>query len=232
MCSPGTSGSRAPPGTSGSRALPGTSGFCAPPGTSGFSGLTGSDPAGNPRILNLQTVASHQSCFLSVSGRFCTRCFLCTQLCNLGTENLSTPFGSKDQIFCNIRTFVTHVTFVTAQHSDSTLRRVFSNRQQWFAHRCLNTSNFEIQSPIVATRNLHSFATFDKFSSCCVESEITVTRNRRPIRNTPRPCRLSCTCVDSNLDPFRTSHLLRLLKCINIEVGHAEFINFNFWFNN
>ena len=59
---------------------------------------------------------------------------------------------------CNIRTFVEHVTFVTIQQSDSTLRRVFSNRQQWFAHRCLNTSNPEIGSPIVATHNLHSFA--------------------------------------------------------------------------
>ena len=52
-------GSCAPPGTSGSRAPPGTSG-------SGFSGLTGSDLAGNHPILNLQTVASHQSCFLLV----------------------------------------------------------------------------------------------------------------------------------------------------------------------
>ena len=64
--SPSTSsrmGSCVPPGTSGSRAPPGTSGFCAPPGASGFSCLTGSDPAGNPPILNLQTMASHQSFF-------------------------------------------------------------------------------------------------------------------------------------------------------------------------
>ena len=70
-------------------------GSCAAPGTSGFSGLTGSDPAGNPPILNLQTVASHQSCFLLVSRRCCTHCFLCTQLYNLGIENLSTPSGLK-----------------------------------------------------------------------------------------------------------------------------------------
>ena len=28
---------------------------------------------------------------------FCTRCFLCTQLCNLGIENLSIPSGPKYQ---------------------------------------------------------------------------------------------------------------------------------------
>ena len=133
----------------------------------------------------------------------------------------------------NIRTFVEHVTFVTTQHSDTARRRVFSNRQQWFAHGCLNTSNSEIGSPIVATHNMQSLATFDKFSSCCAESEITVTRNRRPVRDTLRPCRLSCTCVNSNLDPFRPSHSLRLLlKCINVEVTHVELIDFDFWFNN
>ena len=72
----------------------------APPGTSGsaLSGLTGSDPAGNlPRddCLSPQTVASKQSCFLSVSKRCCTRCSLCTQLCNPGIVNLSSPSGSK-----------------------------------------------------------------------------------------------------------------------------------------
>ena len=91
-------GSCAPPGTSGSRAPPGTSGFCAPPGASGFSGLTGSDPAGKLLILNLQTMASHQSYFLLVSRKCCTRCFLCTQLYNLGIENLSTPSGPKYQL--------------------------------------------------------------------------------------------------------------------------------------
>ena len=53
-------------------------------------------PATSP-ILNLQTVASHQSCFLLVSCRCCTRCFLCTQLSNLGIKNLSTPSGPKHQ---------------------------------------------------------------------------------------------------------------------------------------
>ena len=37
------------------------------------------------------------SIFLSVSCRCCTRCFLCTQLCNLGVVNLSTPSGSMHQ---------------------------------------------------------------------------------------------------------------------------------------
>ena len=83
-------GSCAPPGTSGSR---------APPGTSGFFGLTSSDPAGNSPILNLQTVASHQSCFLLVSCGCCTRCFLCSQLCNLGIENLSNFCGPKHATF-------------------------------------------------------------------------------------------------------------------------------------
>ena len=168
-------------------------GSCAPPGTSGFgfSGLAGSDPADNPPIQNLQTVASHPPCFLLVSCRCCTRCFLCAFLLDPSINFL-----------CNIRTFVEHVTFVTIQHSDSTHRRVFSNRQQRFTNRRLNTSNSEIGSPIIATHNMQSLATFDKFSSCCAESEITVTRNRSPVRDTLRPCRLSCTCVNSILDSF------------------------------
>ena len=92
--SPSTSsriGSCAPPGTSGAPpAPPGSSG-------SGFSSLTGSDPASNPPGNRSPTVASHQSCFLSVSCRCCRCCFLCTQLCNLDIENLSTPSGSKHQ---------------------------------------------------------------------------------------------------------------------------------------
>ena len=120
-----------------------------------------------------------------------------------------------------------HVTVVTIQDSDSTHRRVFSNRQQWFAHRRLNTSNSEVDSPIVTTFNVHSLTSFDKLSGRCAESEITVARNHLPVRDTLRPCRLSCTCVDSNLDPFT----LLLLKCINIEKTHLEFTDFNFWFN-
>ena len=41
------------------------------------------------------------------------------------------------------------------------------------------------------------------------------------------PCRLSCTCVDSNLDPFT----LLLWKCVNVEKTHVESTDFNFWFN-
>ena len=73
----------------GSCALPGSSG-------SGFSRLTGSDPAGNPPkndCLIPRTVASHQSCNLSVSSRCCTRCSLCTQLYNRSIVNLSFPSG-------------------------------------------------------------------------------------------------------------------------------------------
>ena len=37
----------------------------------------------------------------------------------------------------------------------------------------------------------------------------------------------------SNLDPFRPSHLLRLLlKCVNVKINHVEFIDFDFKFNN
>ena len=134
---------------------------------------------------------------------------------------------------CNIRTFcgtcdlLSPYNTVTPHH-----RCALSNGQQRFAHRCLNTSNSEARSPIVTTINAQLFVEFDEFSSCRAGNEITFTRNRRSERDTLRPCRLSCTCVDSNLDPVRTSHLLRLLKCINIEVSHAAFINFNFWFNN
>ena len=79
----------APPGTSGSGAPP-------PPGSSGsgFSGLTGSDLAGNPPrddCLSLRTVASHQSCFLSVSCRCCTRFSLVSNcaIYDYATWNLS-----------------------------------------------------------------------------------------------------------------------------------------------
>ena len=94
-----------------------------------------------------------------------------------------------------------HVTFVTIQDSsDSTNRREFSNRQQWFTHRRLNTSNSEIDSPIVATFNVQSPTRFDKLSS---RSEVNMTTKLLPVCDTLGPCRLSCTCVDSNLDRFR-----------------------------
>ena len=54
-------------------------------------------PGRQPPDSEFQTMASHQSCFLSVSCQCCTRCFLCTQLCKLGVENLSTPSGPKHQ---------------------------------------------------------------------------------------------------------------------------------------
>ena len=60
-----------------------------------------------------------------------------------------------------------------------------------------------------------------------VHSTQYTTRKLLPVCDTLGPCRLSCTCVDSNLDPFR----LLLLKCINIEKTHLEFTDFNFWFN-
>ena len=73
----------------------------------------------------------------------------------------------------------------------------------------LNTSNSEIDSPIVATLDMQSLAALDKFSSCCAESEITVAKNRLPVRDTLRPCRLSCTCVDSNLHPLISADALQ-----------------------
>ena len=175
-------------------------------------------------------MASHQSCFLLVSCICCTRCFLCSQLCNFGVEYLSFLSGPKHQFslhLCGTCDLCHHA------HSDSTHRRVFSNRQQWFAHWCLNTSNPEIGFPIIATHNLHSLPTFDNFSSCCAESEIIVTRNHRSVRDSLRPCRLSCTCVNSNLDLFRSSHLLSLLlKCVNVKITHVDVIDFDFRFNN
>ena len=73
-------------------------------------------PSRQPPILNLQTVASHQSCFLSVSRKCCTRCSLCTQLYNLGIENFSTPSGPKHQFslqhsnLCGTCNFCHHTT--------------------------------------------------------------------------------------------------------------------------
>ena len=75
---------------------------------------------------------------------------------------------------------------------------------------------------------------FDKLSSRCAESEVIMARKLLPVCDTLGPCRPSCTCVDSNLDPFRPSHPLRLLllKCVNVETTLVEFIDFDFWFNN
>ena len=73
-----------------------------------------------------------------------------------------------------------HITFVTIQDPDTTLRRVFTNRQQRHAHGRLNTSNAEICSPIVTNINVQLFVRLDKFSSCCAENEITFTRDRLP----------------------------------------------------
>ena len=109
---------------------PGTSG-------SGFSRVTGSDPAGNPPTDS--GIASIM--FLLVSFRRCARCSLCTQLYNVLriSQLLLDP---SIHLLCNIRTFVEHITFVTIQHSDSTLCCVFSNRQQWFCTPVLEHLEF------------------------------------------------------------------------------------------
>ena len=136
---PGTSGSRAPPGSSGSRAPPGTSGSGvppAPPGSSGsgFSGLTGSISRQWHRI-NIVSAPSRFHVDVVHVVFFVSNC--ATSVLRISQLLLDPSI----HFLCNIRTFMEHVTFVTVQHSDSTHRRVFSNRQQWFAHRCLNTSN-------------------------------------------------------------------------------------------
>ena len=58
----------------------------------------------------------------------------------------------------------------------------------------------------IATFDVQSLARLDKFSSCCAESEVTVARNRSPVCDILAPRRLSCSCVNSNLDPFGLSH--------------------------
>ena len=45
-----------------------------------------------------------------------------------------------------------------------------------------------------------------------------MARKLFPVCDTLGPCRLSCTCVDSKLDPFRPL----LLKCVNVEKTHVE----------
>ena len=90
---------------------------------SGFSGLTGSDPAGNrPRneCLSPQTVASHLSRFLSVSCSCCTRCSLCTQLCNRSIVNLSSPSGSMHRFSSQHSNHCESCNIVTTQHGNST----------------------------------------------------------------------------------------------------------------
>ena len=159
-------------------------GSCAPPGStgSGFSGLTGSDPAGNPTRGTIVSVLGQWHRISLVSSRFhvdVVHIVLFVRNCATSVLRISQLLLEPSISFLrNIRTFVKHVTFVTIQNSDSTHRRVFCNRQQWFIHRRLNTSNSKIGSPIVATLDMHSLATFDKFNCCCTESEITVTRNR------------------------------------------------------
>ena len=177
-------------------------------------------------------MASHQYCSPSVSCRCCTRCSHCTQLYNRGIVNLFhswiCPFLSIHFVgvllaptvypcidfLRNIRTSVEQVTI---QDCNSSHRRVLSNRQQWFAHRRLNTSNYEIDS--------QSLARLDKFSSCCAESEVNIARNPHPVRDTLEPCRLSCTCVDSNLDPSRLSHF----TSISVEITQVESTDFTVW---
>ena len=103
--------------------------------------------------------------------------------------------------------------------------RVLTNRQQRFAHRCLNTTNSETRSPIVTTISVQLFVRIDKLFSCCAENEITFARDRLPACAILWPSRLSCTCVNSNLDPSRLSHFV---SCI--EGSHVKSTNFNFWF--
>ena len=50
----------------------------------------------------------------------------------------------------DIRALVGQVTIVTIHDCNSAHRCVLSNRQQWFAHRRLDTSNSGIDSPMVA----------------------------------------------------------------------------------
>ena len=142
-------------------------------------------PSARPRrqppknlCLNPQTVASHQSCFFSVSCRCCTRCFLCTQLCNFATSILRISqlfLDPSDNFPRNIRTYVERATLVTIQHSDTARRRVFFSNKQWFT----------------LPADEHLGRDISTFSSCCAENEITVTRNRLPVRDSLKPCRLS-----------------------------------------
>ena len=179
-------GSRSRPGTLGT---PSTASFRigprAPPESSGsgFSSLTSSDLAGNPP--RTQTVASHQSCLLSASCRRCTRCSLCTQLYNRGIVNLSSPSGSMHRF--------------SSQHSNLCGTGNLSPHKTVTHTPALESSNSEIGSPIVATFDVQSLARLDKFSSCCARTPL-------PVCDTLGPRRLSCTCVDFNLDPFRLSH--------------------------
>ena len=161
-----------------------------------FSRLTSSDQTGNPPMLHLRAVASHQSRFFSASCRCCARCVPCTQPCNRGIVNPSSPSGST-HLLRNSRTFVKHVTFDMVQNCDSALRRVLTNRQQRFAHGCLNTTNYETRSPIVITINVQLIVRLDKLSSGCAESEIHNTKNPLPVCGALGPYRLSCNRVDS-----------------------------------
>ena len=84
-----------------------------------------------------KTVASHQSCFPSVSCRCCTRCSLCTQLCNRSIVNPSSPSGSTHRFFFATSEPLEQETFVIIPDCNSTHRSVLSNNQQWLAHRNL-----------------------------------------------------------------------------------------------
>ena len=201
-------------------------GSCAPPAPpgssgssgSGFSGLTGSDPAGTPP----RTQKGHRISL--VSSRFHVDVVhVVFLLRNCTTVVLRISHLLLDpciDFLRNIRTSVDQVTFVAIQDYNSTHCRVHTNRQQWLTHLRLNTSNSEIDSPIVATFNVQSLPRLDKLSSCCAESEVSMARKLLPVYDTLGSRCLSCACVNSNLNPLKLS----LLKCVNVEKTHVELI--------
>ena len=160
-------------------------------------------------------ICSEVACrFLSVSCRCCTRCFLCTQLCNLDIDLL------LDLCFYLLRNIRALVEQVNVHDCNSTHRRALTNRQQWFAHKGLDISNSEIDSPTVATFNAQSFARFDNFSSGCAECEIHITMNPLLVCEALVPRCLSCTSVTPNLDPFRLPHFYSM----QLEILFAGFV--------
>ena len=138
-------------------------------------------------------MASHQSCFLSVSCRCCARCFLCAQLCNRGivhcwslpgpmprsSSQLTKPCGTS-----NLHHGQKNSGLHTSTRTPRT-QRLIPPSSQPSTHTCLP----DLTSSPVAVRQVRFTSPRTRFPY--------VT----PWRHAVFPAR-----VDNNLDPIRFLH--------------------------
>ena len=103
----------------------------------------------------------------------------------------------------NIRALVDQVNSVNIHDCNATHRRVPTHKQQWLAYKRSDTSNSEVDSPVIATFNAQVFARLDKLSNGSAGSEVRIAQNLLPVGGALGQRCLSCTCVNPNLDPLK-----------------------------